>query len=380
MIIQRRLRPRKKSFFLLGARGTGKSTWLKGIFKEGLFLDLLDEDLFFQLQTDKGLLGRILEQAQQEWIIIDEFQRIPELLNTVHRYIEKGKKFVLSGSSARKLKRTGVNLLAGRALDLRMHPFLPSELGSTFSLEKALHRGLLPSVYFDEEAQATLHSYTTFYIKQEIQAEALVRNLPSFLRFLKVSSLCHGQPINLSTLAREAEISRSTATGHLEILIDTLLAHLLPAFTPKLRIREKHSPKFFLFDCGIARVLKHGSNSLQPDDLGHLFEGLLLQILLAYKEYDGLCEEISYWAPSKSSIEVDFILQKGDEFIAIEAKYTQRIRKEHLKGLESLSNVAACKRRILVYPGTLPQKTEDQIEILPFSLFEALLASGTLFK
>lgn len=376
---KRLLSPKKKSFFLLGPRGTGKTTWLRQQFPHALFLDLLDETLFFQLQTDRGALAQILEHATQDWVIIDEFQRIPSLLNTVHRYIERGKKFALSGSSARKIRQAGVNLLAGRALDTHMHPFIPRELGANFQLERALQYGLIPSIYFEEAPYDTLSAYTKFYIQQEIQMEALVRNLPSFLRFLQIASLFHGQVVQFSTLARDAEIARSTAQGHMEILLDTLLGYLIPAFTPKLRVREKHSPKFYFFDCGIARTLKYGKGPLPPDAIGHLFEGLILQILLAYRDYFDLFDEIFYWAPSKSTLEVDFILKKGEDLVALEVKYTSRIRPEHLKGLKAIAELPNVQRRILVYVGTLSQRTEEGIEILTFSDFTEALDLG-LFR
>ena len=285
-MLKRILTPPAQRFFLLGPRGTGKSTWLKAFFPDAHVIDLLSERTYQGLQANPGLFAyQVRALPPGKWVVIDEVQRLPVLLNEVHRFIEKKEhKFVLCGSSARKLKRAGVNLLAGRALNRAMHPFVPEELDKPLDVDDALQFGLLPIVWDAMEKPATLTAYAQLYLKEEIQAEALVRNLSGFARFLPIAALFQGQTLNVSNIAREAGVARTTVTGYLEILEETLLCFRLSAFETKLRVRERKHPKWYWCDPGLVRAVKRSSGALIPEELGPLFEGLVAQLLRAYKD------------------------------------------------------------------------------------------------
>ncbi len=374
-------RPPGMSYFLLGARGTGKSTFLRQAYgKQAHVINLLDERLY---QSYLANIGRFYEELQglpaKSMVIVDEIQRLPQLLNEVHRLIEEKKlKFVLSGSSARKLKKSGVNLLAGRAAQCFMHPFVPEELGEAFQLEKALRIGTLPLVWDSDDPKLSLESYVQLYLKEEIQAEAIVRNLSGFARFMPIASLYHGQVLNTSSVARDAEVSRTTVEGFLSILEDTLLAFRLPAYAAKLRVREKKKPKFYFVDCGIVRTLKGVDSSVTPDERGHLFEGFVAQLLRSYRSYRGVFDEVYYWSPAEAqNTEVDFLLKRKNEFIAIECKSSANVSKLDLNGLRAIGDLKGLKRRILVYLGS-SKRSIDGIEILPFPDFLKLLENNKL--
>lgn len=374
-LFDRRLSPPRKSFFLLGARGTGKSTWVRSHFPEATRFDLLDERLYQGLLADIGRFAAELAAVPRgSWVVVDEVQRLPELLNEVHRFIEERKlKFVLTGSSARKLTRGGVNLLAGRAYRHTMHPFLPSELGDAFSLSEVLENGCIPIVWDDPERPETLAAYVETYIKEEIKAEALVRNLPGFVRFLPVAAACHARVLSISSVAREAEVSRTTVDGFFGIVEDTLLGFRLPAYESSIRVRERRHPKFYLIDPGLARVMRRVSGPIEPELRGALFEGFLAQVLRAHQDYDGLYDEIAYWSPAEARhTEVDFVLTRGKEIIAIEAKPSARVEKRDLSGLRAIAEMPRVKRRILVYAGS-SRRVMDGVEVLPLGAFLELL-------
>ncbi len=378
-MLNRILIPPKKSFFLMGPRGTGKSTWLMENFPGAHVIDLLSEEMFHRLLTSPGNLADQLRAIpSSKWVIIDEIQRLPGLLNEVHRFIEnKQLNFALCGSSARKLKKEGVNLLAGRAIQRVMHPFLPEELGGDFNLEQALEFGQLPIVIDSPDKRETLSAYTQLYLKEEIQTEALVRNLPGFARFLPIAAMFHGQTINVANIAREAEVARTTITGYLDILVDTLLCFRLPAYEAKLRLRERKHPKWYWCDPGLVRAMKKATGGLNPEEQGALFEGLVAQILRAYKDYSKSFDEMYYWAPSAGKkTEVDFLLLKNDRFIAIEVKSEKNYSHSWCKGLRAIMELKGVERRIIVYPKGPVMKTEDGIEVMPFHTFANQLSEG----
>ena len=351
--IKREIKKPVQSFFLFGPRGTGKTTWVKKSFPNAYTINLLDESLYQRYLADiSQFAGELRVREDGSWVFIDEIQRLPNLLNEVHRFIEEKKlRFILTGSSARKLKKAGVNLLAGRALYKRMYPFIPSELSSSFNLEEVLKYGSIPLVWNAEDKEQTLKAYVQMYLKEEIKAEAIVRNLSGFVRFLPIAALFHGQTINISGAARDAGVSRSTLYGFLEILEDTLLSFTVPAYEPKLRVREKKHPKLYLVDPGIVRALKNRFGDTYPEEKGALFEGLIATVIRACNEYHVLYDEIYYWAPAAAKqIEVDFLLKRGREFIAVEVKTSGVIRSEHLKGLRAIKDLHGLKRRFLVYP------------------------------
>lgn len=344
------------------------------------FVDLLDEVKFQRLLANPGLFADELRAlAADRWIVIDEVQRLPSLLNEVHRAIEERKtRFVLCGSSARKLKREGVNLLAGRALQRSMHPFVPEELGGSFDLESALRYGLLPLVWGSPEREETLAAYAQLYLKEEIQAEAVVRNLPGFARFLPIAALCHGQTVNMSNIAREAGVARTTVAGYLEVLEETLLCFRVPGFEAKQRVRERKHPKWYWCDPGIVRAMRRSRGVPGSEERGALFEGLVAQILRAYRDYAGLCDDITYWSAERRSTEVDFVLSRGDRYVAVEAKAGTTFSDSWCKGLRAIASLPGLERRLIVYPDGPRLRTSDGIEVLPFAIFAALLAEGGL--
>jgi uncharacterized protein len=383
MMLNRICNAPEQSFFLLGPRGTGKSTWFRTAFPDAHVIDLLSEEIYQRLLANPGHFANELRSVPDgRWVIVDEVQRLPNLLNEVHRFMEEKRlRFVLCGSSARKLKHTGVNLLAGRALHRAMHPFVPEELGSRFDLEEALRFGLLPIVWDSTAKAETLSTYAQLYLKEEIQAEALVRNLPGFARFLPLAALFHGQMVNVSNMAREAGVARTTAAGYLDILEETLLCFRLPAYEARLRVRERKLPKWYWCDPGLARVMKRTTAPPAPEERGALFEGMVAQLIRAYKDYRFICDELYYWAPSgRSGIEVDFLLVRGTNLIAVEAKSGNAFRDDWCKGLRAVAQLEGLKRRMVVYPDGPVMKTRDGIDALPFRRFAEELASDDLWK
>ena len=383
MMLNRICNAPEQSFFLLGPRGTGKSTWLRAAFPDAHVIDLLSEEIYQRLLANPGHFAAELRSVPDgRWVIVDEVQRLPNLLNEVHRFIEEKRlQFVLCGSSARRLKRAGVNLLAGRALHRSMHPFVPEEIGGRFNLEEALQFGLLPIVWDSTAKAETLSAYARLYLKEEIQAEALVRNLPGFARFLPLAALFHGQMVNVSNMAREAGVARTTATGYLEILEETLLCFRLHAYEARLRVRERKLPKWYWCDPGLARVMKRTTAPPVPEERGALFEGLVAQLIRAYKDYRLICDDMYYWAPSgRSGIEVDFLLVRGANLIAVEAKSGNAFRDDWCKGLRAVAQLEGLKRRIVVYPEGPVMKTRDGIDAMSFRRFAEELASDDLWK
>jgi uncharacterized protein len=379
--IPRLLKRPAGSFFLFGPRGTGKSTWLRTDLAHATWIDLLDESLYQTYLADPAEFAAELRAASPgSWVVVDEVQRLPSLLNEVHRAIEQRRlKFALSGSSARKLRRGGTNLLGGRAITRTMFPFVPEELGSSFDLNEALAHGTLPLVLASDNRKQTLTAYVQTYLKQEIQAEAAVRNLPGFARFLPVAALFHGQTLNVASLSRDAGVQRTTVTGYVEILEDTLIATRLAAFEGKLRVRERKHPKLFFFDPGVVRALKHQLGAPTVEERGPLLEGFVLMLLRFYQERGALCDDINYWAPAEAHVtEVDFVLRRAKEMVAIEVKTAKKLRDADLRGLRAVQGEAGVRRRIAVYLGDRRLETPDGIEVWPFGRFADALANGTV--
>ena len=368
----RLFQPPKSSFFLLGMRGAGKSTLIKHSLKSAKIVNLLDETLYQLYLSKPGAFAEDLSLVKPgAWVVVDEIQRLPQLLNEVHRFIEEKKiKFALLGSSARKLRRAGVNLLGGRAVQKWMHPLLSEELGDDFSLEAVLRIGSIPLIWTSAHPKEQLAAYLQLYLKEEIQAEAIVRNLPGFARFLPVAALFHAQVINVEALGRDCGVARSTAEGYLQILEDTLIAFQIPAYENKLRVRQRKHPKFYWCDSGIVRAAKKQLEGLAIEEKGALFEGFIAQTLKAYRELGRLdCDQISYWSAGKNSVEVDFVVQRGKERIAIEAKSGTDPEKRWFAGLSALSDSMKLKRSILVYAGKRKYKSASGVEVLPVEDF-----------
>jgi len=371
----RLLQPPRQSFFLFGMRGVGKSTWAKERSPDAPRFDLLDEGLFQSYLRDPRLFGRELQRIPSgEWVLVDEVQRLPWLLNEVHRFIEERKlRFVLLGSSARKLKQAGTNLLAGRAVRRIMFPFLPQELGGDFGLGEVLRFGSLPIIWQAESKMEALEAYVQLYLKEEIQAEALVRNLPGFARFLPIAALFHGQVLSVAGLARDAGVARTTVTGYLDILADTHLAWLLPAFEGRLRVKERKHPKLYWVDAGVMRGVKREFHPPTDLERGVLLEGWVAALLRAYGDPgDGLGlqhDALFYWAPAEGGTEVDFLIQHGREFIAVEVKAKEALASHDFAGLKAISELKGVRRRVIVFLGDRPFQTEDGIEALPVGDF-----------
>lgn len=377
--LQRLFAPPKGSYFLLGPRGCGKSTWLRALHPRAHWVDLLDEGLHHDYLVDPSLFGAELEALPNgSTVVVDEVQRLPGLLNTVHQKIEsKRLRFALSGSSARKLRRGGVNLLAGRAVRRQLYPFVPEELGGEFRLARALEIGSLPVIWRSPEPADALAAYVRLYLREEIQAEAATRNLAGFARFLPIAGLFHGQTLNVSALARDAGVARSTVQGYLEILEDTLLTFSLPAYEGRLRVREKKHPKLYWIDAGLARAARHEKGPPSAEAMGALFEGWVAMLLSAYRDYRGLHDEMFYWSPAEAKgTEVDFLLRRGRKFVAIEVKASRRLKPEFLRGLRAIADLPGLERRLLVYLGDRVLEPEPGIEVLPIASFHALLESG----
>ena len=372
----------KGSFFLFGARGVGKSTWARETLPGAHRFDLLDEGLFHSFLADPALFGAELRTLEPgSWVVVDEVQRIPGLLNEVHRAIEELRlRFALLGSSARKLKTAGTNLLAGRALWRTMYPFVPQELGAAFDLESTLQSGSIPLVIASEDRAATLAAYVQLYIREEIRGEALVRNLPGFVRFLPIAALAHGQVVNIAGIARDSGTARTTVQGYLEILEDTLLAWRLAAFETRLRVRERKHPKLYWLDPGLVRAVKKQVGAVSSEEAGSLFEGWIHTLLRAYGDTGPLFDQIAYWAPAETrSVEVDFLLQRGGEHLALEVKAGARFSPAWLSGLTAIGDLPRLARRVLVYTGTRELRTPEGIEVWPLAKLLTALAEGTFW-
>ena len=375
-------RPPEQSFFLLGVRGAGKSSWARRQFPDAPHIDLLDEARYQDYLADPSLFAADLRSAPPgSWVVVDGIQRLPNLLNEVHRHIEDRRlNFALLGSSARKLRAAGVNLLAGRALHKTMHPLTPFELGDDFDLDSALDTGTIPLVWVAGQRRPVLESCVRLYLGEEIRAEGLVRNLPGFARFLPVAALHHGQVVNISGIARDCGVARTTVQGYLDILEDTLLAFRLPAFQPRLRARERRHPKLYWVDPGLVRAVKRLRGPIAPEERGALLEGWVLHLLRAHGEEGGLFDELHYWAPHPANgTEVDFLLRRGGELAAIEVEPRPRYHAGMLPGLRAVAELRGMARRVLVYGGRRSFRTGDGIDVWSVARLQQALAENALW-
>ena len=375
------LRAPDQSFFLFGMRGVGKSTWARAAFADAPVVDLLDERLFQDLLADPALFAQAIGHLPDgAWVVVDEVQRLPALLNEVHRLIEGRRlRFALLGSSARKLKAAGTNLLAGRALKKMMFPFTAAELGAEFDLERMLRFGSLPLAWSSSDPRAVLDAYAQLYLREEIRAEALVRNLSGFVRFLPVAALFNGEVINVSNIARDAGVARTTVQGYLDILEDTLLAWRLPAHEGRLRVRERKQPKLYWVDCGVVRAVKRQLGPLTAEERGPLLESWVATTLRAHGEASDLYDEMAYWAPHQSKLEVDFLLRRDHDFLAIEVKASNRYNTSMLKGLRAVRDLPGLSRSILVYGGSRSFRTSDGIDIWPATRLATEIAAASIW-
>lgn len=365
------------SVFLLGARQTGKSTILRQQLPQAVFIDLLDSELRMRFQRRPSLLYDMLRgKSKDSIIVIDEIPEVPELLNEVHRLIsECGLKFVLCGSSARKLKRKGYNTLGGRAYPCYFYPLVSAEIPD-FDLDRALLYGMLPTHYLAKAPRRLLSAYVDVYLREEIREEALVRNLGNFQRFLEVAALTDGEIVNYANIATECGVSAQTIKGYFGILEDTLVGCMIPAYTKTMKRRLIQAPKFYFFDVGLACHLLHRTALLRgTPEYGHAFEHFIIQEIIAYIGYNHKEEKLSYWRTS-TGIEVDAVI--GDARVAIEIKSAEEVQKRHLKGLKSFGDDYPDSRRILVSLDRI-SRCENEIELLYVHDFLAKLWKGEIF-
>lgn len=356
--------PKNKSFFLFGPRGTGKTTWVKSKFKNALYLDLLEAELFNDLLANPQRLENLIPKNFKDWVIVDEVQRIPELLNEVHRLIEKYKyRFILTGSSARKIRRKGVNLLAGRALGYHLYPLTAVELGEDFDLNHSLAYGQLPCAYTEENPKAYLESYVKTYLEEEIQQEGFTRNLGAFSRFLEAASFSQGSTLNVSSVARECSIERKVVENYFTILEDLLIAYRIPVFAKRAKRRLVSHPKFYFFDVGLYRTLRPIGPLDMPEEVsGHAVETLFLQELIAINAYLGFSYNIFYWMAS-NNLEVDFVLYGDKGIRAFEVKRTGKVSSFMLRGLKAFRKDYPSSKAYFIYGGERRLR-EGDIEVL----------------
>ncbi len=364
------------SVFLFGARQTGKSTFLLDTFRDVPSFDLLDYELRSRFSKNPGLLGEILQDSPDgSLVIIDEIQKVPELLDEVHRLmVRKNMRFILCGSSARKLKKSSSNTLGGRAVPLPFYPLVSAEVPD-FNLVRAVTNGMIPRHYMVENAANRLKGYVEVYIKEEVVEEALVRDLDAFSRFVEVAAIMDGEILNYENIASDCGVSANTVKQYFQILYDTLIGYEIPAYTKALKRRLMQSPRFYYFDIGIVNYLT-GRTSLKPGtaEFGHAFEHLVIQEIIAWLGYFGRKEKLSYWR-TYTGIEVDAVI--GDARIAIEIKSANEVKPKHRKGLQEFAKDYPGARLILVSLDRLSRRSGD-VECLYVMDFLRMMWSGGL--
>ncbi len=365
------------SFLLLGPRGTGKSTLLRDRHADALWIDLLDpaEQRRF-LARPEHLAERVAGHPEARSVVIDEVQKVPALLDVVHALVERpgAPRFILTGSSARKLRAGGVDLLAGRAVIAALHPFLASELGEAFDLAAALRLGLVPIVVDSPEPERVLRTYVALYVREEVQQERLVRSVGDFARFLEVVSLSHAASLNVSAAARECAVPRKTVEGYVTILEDLLLAFQVPVFTRRARRATAARPKFFLFDAGVYRSLRPAGPLDAPSEIdGAALEGLVAQHLRAWLDYAESPARLHHWRTQGGS-EVDFVVYGPGVFEAIEVRNTATVRGADLRGLRAFGEDYPEARRTLLYRGE-HAFVRDGVRVLPVETYLSEIAA-----
>jgi uncharacterized protein len=365
-VIARSIRPANGSFFLFGPRGTGKSTWVTGAFPGALRVDLLKESTFTELAGHADRLEALADASHAVTIVIDEVQKLPGLLDEVHRLIESRRfRFVLTGSSARKLKRSGANLLAGRARTLTMHPFTASELGRRFDLKRAIRYGLLPTVWAGDDPDGYVRSYVGTYLREEVQQEAMVRNVATFNRFVEAASLSQAAVLNVQAVASDCGVNRKTVENHFDLLEDLLLATRVPVFRRKAARKLVAHPKFFFFDAGVYRALRpRGPLDTDADVDGAAIETLLFESLRAENANHDLGYQIHYWRTFDGT-EVDFVLYGERGLHAFEVKRTAIFRESDLAGLRLFCGDYPAAQGHFLYGGTTRYRF-GAIDVVPF--------------
>lgn len=372
------------SLLLLGPRQTGKSTLLRTLFPTSKVFDLLDPELFRDLNKSPLLLKELVGKEEKNPIIIDEIQKLPELIDVVHSLIEKNKsqRFILTGSSARKLKKQGQNLLGGRAYPLSLHPITSQEFLSTEKVDKIdslIQIGGLPSVLTANAPQRVLKAYVGIYLQEEIKAEGYARNLADFSKFLEVAALTNSEQLDFAGVARDVQLSPRTVAAYYSILQDTLLGYLLEPFKETKSRKAVSTPKFYYFDVGVCNFLS-GREKLShaTPEYGKALEHFIFTELIAYRDYNESQFEIYYWR-STSQFEVDFIIRlKSKKLIGIEVKGSSHIDNDDLKGFKAFEEDIKLSKKIIVCNEKNPRLIQDQILVLPYQLFCKELWSGQI--
>lgn len=367
-----------ESFFLWGPRQTGKSTLLKALYPDSLWFDLLLTDVFERFQRNPSQLREIIMATQPaKPVVIDEIQKIPALLDEIHWLIENNKiRFILSGSSPRKIIRSQANLLGGRALRYELFPLVSNEIPD-FDLLRALNYGLLPRHYLSENPKKLISAYIGNYLRDEIMAEARIRNVTTFSRFLEVAAFSNGEMVNYSNIASECSISAPTVKEYFRILEDTLTGRFLPSFQKRPKRRVILAPKFYYFDVGIVNyLLKRGKIEPGSEMFGNAFEHFIYQELVAHSHYSGIQYPMYYWRTT-SQIEIDFVL--GDHEVAIEVKSTANANPRHAKGLKKFAEEYKVKKQILVTNDSFPRQMDNTL-VLPWNIFLQKLWAGEIIN
>jgi len=363
------------SYFLFGPRGTGKTTWLKTNHPEGLIIDLLEPDIYRYYSARPERIREIIEaNPKKELIIIDEIQKVTPLLDPIHALMEEKKnlQFILTGSSSRKLKRSGVDLLAGRAIVRAMHPFMAEELGLQFNLSAALRRGLIPVILSAEDPDKALKAYVELYIKEEVLFEGLVRNIGNFSRFLEAVSFSHGSVLNISNVARESEVKSKTVQGYIDILMDLLLAFYVPIFNKRAKRAVISHPKFYFFDPGVFHYLRPKGPLDTPGEMeGPALEGLVAQHLRSWIDYRSSSCKLYYWR-TKSGAEVDFIIYGEEVFWAIEVKNSTKVHNVDMRALKTFCKDYPECTPIFLYRGKERFKVNNILCLPCTDFFESL--------
>ena len=368
------------STFLFGARQTGKTTLLLDLFPNALFYDLLENNTFERLQRNPSLLRQDLEMCDSSTlVIIDEVQSLPVLLNEVQwLMVRKGIRFILSGSSARKLKRGGANMLGGRAMQTNLYPLVSAEIPD-FDLIKAVNQGMIPRHYLADADRywQILQAYVAVYLREEIKAEALVRNMSTFTRFLEAAALTDGEMVNYSNIAQDCGVDSKTVAGYFSILEETLIGYMIPAFTKVVKRKLRQAPRFYFFDVAIPNYLL-GRRALTPGsaDFGHAFEHFVIQEIVAFLGYHRMLEALSYWH-TYSDYEVDAVL--GDAEVAIEIKSNSEVQSRHLRGLKAFKEEHPQCRLIAVSLDPIPRLLND-VEIWPVKIFLKKLWDNEIYS
>lgn len=366
------------SFFLFGPRGTGKSTLVKSLYPDAISIDLLEPDLYRQYRAyPERFKNLVVAQPSGQKFIIDEVQKVPELLSVVHQLIEekKGWQFILTGSSARKLKRTGVDLLAGRAQLKHLHPFMASEIPTQFNLEKQIKLGMLPLIVNSKDPLNDLKAYIALYMREEVQMEGVIRKVDQFSRFLEVVSFSQASPINYANIARDCHISNKTVESYVQILEDLLLSFRIPIFTKRAKRHLSDHPKFYFFDAGVFQSIRPMGPLDNPEVIGgHALETLVAEHLRAWIDYSSKEGKLYFWR-TKSGLEVDFIIYGEIGFYAIEIKKSSSIRSQDLRGLKEFKKDYPESIPIFLYGGK-EKIYMDTILCIPINEFLLQLQPG----